>query len=104
MSSSCSFAALAAARALIAKGAHFVAGVAFMFASTNLVIELGILILIVLAWPFLVAELNGGLVLIALSSLLMRATYPRRGTFLSRPCSTRMASCSPTSWGSSTRT
>src|SRR6056297_1497990 len=45
-SSSCSFAALAAARALIKKGAHFIAGVAFMFASTNLVIELGILILI----------------------------------------------------------
>ena len=43
-SSSCSFAALAAARALVLKGAHFVAAVAFMFASTNLVIELGILI------------------------------------------------------------
>jgi uncharacterized membrane protein YraQ (UPF0718 family) len=78
LSSSCSFAALAAARALIAKGAHFVAGVAFMFASTNLVIELGILILIFLGWPFLVAELIGGLILITLSSLLIRATYPRR--------------------------
>jgi uncharacterized membrane protein YraQ (UPF0718 family) len=78
ISSSCSFAALAAARALIAKGAHFVAGVAFMFASTNLVIELGILILIFLGWPFLVAELVGGLVLIAISSLLIRATYPKR--------------------------
>ena len=43
-SSSCSFAALAAARSLVLKGAHFVAAVAFMFASTNLVIELGILI------------------------------------------------------------
>jgi len=43
-SSSCSFAALAAARALVLKGAHFMAAVAFMFASTNLVIELGILI------------------------------------------------------------
>jgi uncharacterized membrane protein YraQ (UPF0718 family) len=77
ISSSCSFAALAAARALLQKGAHFVATVAFMFASTNLVIELGILILIFLGWQFLVAEIVGGLVLIAVSSLLIRATYPK---------------------------
>lgn len=76
-SSSCSFAALATARSLLAKGAHFVAAVAFMFASTNLVIELGILILIFLGWQFLAAELVGGLVLIAISSLLIRATYPK---------------------------
>ena len=76
-SSSCSFAALAAARALIMKGAHFVAGVAFMFASTNLVIELGILILIFLGWQFLVAEIIGGLILITISSILIRLTYPR---------------------------
>ncbi len=75
-SSSCSFAALAAARSLVLKGAHFVAAVAFMFASTNLVIELGILILIFLGWQFLAAEIIGGLVLIALSGLLIRATYP----------------------------
>lgn len=77
ISSSCSFAALATARALVHKGAHFVAAVAFMFASTNLVIELGILILIFLGWQFLVAEIIGGLVLIAISSLLIRATYPK---------------------------
>lgn len=75
-SSSCSFAALAAARALIKKGAHFVAGVAFMFASTNLVIELGILIFIFLGWQFLAAELVGGLILIAISSVLIKFTYP----------------------------
>lgn len=75
-SSSCSFAALAAARALIKKGAHFIAGVAFMFASTNLVIELGILILIFLGWQYLVAEIVGGLVLIAISSSLIKLTYP----------------------------
>jgi uncharacterized protein len=75
-SSSCSFAALAAARTLIRKGAHFVAAVAFMFASTNLVIELGILILIFLGWQFLAAEIIGGLLLIAISTLLIRATYP----------------------------
>ena len=76
-SSSCSFAALAAARALIKKGAHFVAGVAFMFASTNLVIELGILILIFLGWEFLAAEIIGGLILIGISSLLIKLTYPK---------------------------
>lgn len=75
-SSSCSFAALAAARALIKKGAHFIAGVAFMFASTNLVIELGILILIFLGWQYLAAEIIGGLILIAISSVLIKLTYP----------------------------
>src|SRR6056297_356815 len=75
-SSSCSFAALAAARALIKKGAHFIAGVAFMFASTNLVIELGILIWIFLGWEYVAAEIVGGVVLIAISSLLIRLTYP----------------------------
>ncbi len=77
-SSSCSFAALAAARSLVLKGAHFVAAVAFMFASTNLVIELGVLILIFLGWQFLAAEIVGGLVLIVISTLLIRLTYPRR--------------------------
>ena len=76
-SSSCSFAALAAARSLVLKGAHFVAAIAFMFASTNLVIELGILILIFLGWPFLVAEIIGGLLLIAISTTLVRWTGPR---------------------------
>jgi len=77
-SSSCSFAALAAARALVQKGAHFVAAVAFMFASTNLVVELGILIVLFLGWPYLAAELLGGLLLIAVSSVLIRLTYPKR--------------------------
>ncbi|MBK0401340.1 permease, partial [Limibaculum sp. M0105] len=77
-SSSCSFAALAAARSLVMKGAHFVAAVAFMFASTNLVVELGILILIFLGPAFLAAEIAGGIVLIVISSLIIRATYPER--------------------------
>lgn len=78
VSSSCSFAALAAARALVMKGAHFVAAIAFMFASTNLVIELGILILIFLGWQFLAAEIIGGLVLIVISRQLVIWTYPKR--------------------------
>src|SRR6056297_4185252 len=78
ISSSCSFAALSAARALVQKGAHFVAAVAFMFASTNLVIVLGILILIFLGWQFLAAEVVGGVVLIAISSVLIRLTFPKQ--------------------------
>jgi uncharacterized membrane protein YraQ (UPF0718 family) len=77
LSSSCSFAALAAARSLVLKGAHFIAAVAFMFASTNLVIELGILIFIFLGWQFLLAEIIGGVVLIAISSVLIKLTYPK---------------------------
>lgn len=77
-SSSCSFAALAAARSLVMKGAHFIAAVAFMFASTNLVIELGILILIFLGWQFLAAEIVGGILLIAISSIIIRLTFPRQ--------------------------
>ncbi len=76
-SSSCSFAALATARSLVLKGAHFVAAVAFMFASTNLVIELGILIVIFLGWQFIAAEIAGGLLLIGISSVLIKLTYPK---------------------------
>ncbi len=78
ISSSCSFAALAAARSLVLKGAHFVAAVAFMFASTNLVIELGVLIFIFLGWQYVAAEIVGGVILIAISSILIRLTYPKK--------------------------
>lgn len=77
ISSSCSFAALATARSLLLKGAHFIAAVGFMFASTNLVIELGILIFIFLGWQFLAAEIVGGILLIVISSLLIRLTFPQ---------------------------
>jgi uncharacterized membrane protein YraQ (UPF0718 family) len=77
-SSSCSFAALAAARSLVIKGAHFIAAVVFMFASTNLVIELGILILIFLGWQFLAAEIIGGLLLISISTIAMKFIYPAK--------------------------
>ena len=78
ISSSCSFAALAAARSLFLKGAHFISTVAFMFASTNLVIELGILIFIFLGWEFVLAEVIGGLLLIVISSILIKLTYPKK--------------------------
>jgi len=78
ISSSCSFAALATARSLFLKGAHFISTVAFMFASTNLVIELGILIFIFLGWEFIVAEIIGGLILITISSILIKMTFPKK--------------------------
>jgi len=55
-----------------------------MFASTNLVIELGILIFIFLGWQFLAAEIVGGVLLIGISSLLMRLTYPKDWAKLAR--------------------
>ncbi len=70
-SSGCSFGAVA-----IAKGAHVVNVLAFMFASTNLIVELGLMILLLLGWEFLVAELLGGLVLIAVMALIVRLTLP----------------------------
>ncbi len=77
ISSSCSFAALSAARSLFQKGAHFIATVAFMFASTNLVIELGVLIFLFLGWEYLAAEIAGGILMIAISTILFRLTYPK---------------------------
>ncbi|WP_197489699.1 permease [Rossellomorea aquimaris] len=78
ISSSCSFAALAAGRSLFKKGAHFIPTLAFLFASTNLVIELGILIYVFLGWQFVVAELIGGVVLIFVTWILVKLTYPKK--------------------------
>ncbi|MDC3412580.1 permease [Aquibacillus sp. 3ASR75-11] len=78
ISSSCSFAALAAGKSLFKKGAHFVPTLAFLFASTNLVVELGILIYIFLGWQFVVAEIIGGIALIFVTWLLVKLTYPKK--------------------------
>ena len=77
-SSSCSYAAIAIAKSMFAKGASFASAMAFQFASTNLVFELGIVIWIFLGWEFTVAELVGGLVLIALMWLGLRLFVTRR--------------------------
>jgi uncharacterized membrane protein YraQ (UPF0718 family) len=77
ISSSCSFAALATTRALFAKGAGLVPALAFLLASTNLVIELGIVIAVFLGWQFVVGEYAGGVLLILLMWLLLRLTLPR---------------------------
>ncbi len=68
-SSSCSYAATAMARSMFAKGADFVTTMVFMFASTNLVIELGIVLVILLGWQFAVAEFVGGPIMIALLAI-----------------------------------
>jgi len=60
VSSSCSYAASALAKSLFAKGADFTASMIFMFASTNLVIELGLVLWILIGWQFALAEFVGG--------------------------------------------
>jgi uncharacterized protein len=77
-SSSCSYAAIAIAKSLFAKGASFASAMAFQFASTNLVFELGIVIWIFIGWQFTLAELVGGLILIALMWLGLRLFVSRR--------------------------
>ena len=74
ISSSCSFAALATTRSLFAKGAGFVASLAFLLASTNLVIELGIIIAVFLGWQFVVGEYVGGILLILFTWMIVRLT------------------------------
>lgn len=78
ISSSCSFSALSTTRAIFNKGAGLAPSLAFMLASTNLVIELGMVIAIFLGWQFVVGEYVGGIILILITWLLIRITRPRR--------------------------
>ena len=71
-SSSCSYAAVALARALFRKGADFTAAMAFEIGSTNLVIELGVLLALLMGWQFTVAEFIGGPVMIVILAVLFR--------------------------------
>ncbi|WP_226013441.1 permease [Halomicrobium salinisoli] len=75
-SSGCSFGAVAIGKGLFKKGAHAVNFLAFMFASTNLIVELGLMILLLLGWEFLLAELLGGVVLIAVMAVIVHLTLP----------------------------
>jgi uncharacterized membrane protein YraQ (UPF0718 family)/YHS domain-containing protein len=77
-SSSCSYAAIAIAKSLFEKGASAASALAFQFASTNLVFELGIVVWVLLGWQFTLAEFVGGLVLIAVMTLLLRLFVSRR--------------------------
>ncbi|HYK52246.1 MAG TPA: permease [Candidatus Eremiobacteraceae bacterium] len=76
-SSSCSYAAAATAKSIFKRGADFTTSMAFMFASTNLVIELGLILWRLMGWPFVVAEWFGGIVLIAIFALLARIFFAR---------------------------
>ncbi|MEY9909351.1 uncharacterized membrane protein YraQ (UPF0718 family) [Catenulispora sp. MAP12-49] len=71
-SSSCSYAAVALARSLFRKGANFTAATAFAFGSTNLVLELGVILWLLMGWQFTAAEFVGGPVMIVVLALLFR--------------------------------
>src|SRR4051812_9461192 len=71
-SSSCSYAAIAIAKSLFQKGASATSALAFQFASTNLVWELGLVLWILIGWQFTLAEFVGGVVMIALMAVLLR--------------------------------
>src|SRR5258708_3278842 len=72
-SSSCSYAAVALARSMFRKGANFTAAMPFQFASTNLVLELSILLAVLMGWQFTLAEFTGGPLMIAVMVLLFKA-------------------------------
>jgi len=77
-SSSCSYAAVALARSIFRKGANFTAAIVFMLASTNLVIELGIIMAILLGWQFTLAEFVGGPLMVAILAILFRGFLTSR--------------------------
>jgi hypothetical protein len=76
ISSSCSYAASALAKSLFAKGADFTASMIFMFASTNLVLELGLVIWVLIGWQFALAEFIGGAIMITLLAILLPRLIP----------------------------
>ena len=78
ISSSCSYSASALAKSLFSKGANFTASMVFMFASTNLVIELGLVLWILMGWQFAVAEFIGGAIMILLLKLLIPRLIPAK--------------------------
>ncbi len=73
-SSSCSYAAIALARSLFQKGASFTSAMVFELASTNLVIELGIILVVLMGWQFMAAEFVGGIIMVILIALIFRLT------------------------------
>src|SRR5258708_9698305 len=77
-SSSCSYAAVALARSLFVKGADFTAAMAFEIASTNLVVELGVIMALILGWRFTLGEFVGGPIMIVLLALLFRLFLKQR--------------------------
>jgi uncharacterized membrane protein YraQ (UPF0718 family)/YHS domain-containing protein len=82
VSSSCSYAASAMAKSLFVKGADYLAAMVFMFASTNLVIELGIVLVVLMGWQFAVSEFVGGIIMIVLLATI--GAFWLRGGQISR--------------------
>lgn len=77
-SSSCSYAAVALARSIFAKGASFTNAMIFEIASTNLVIELGIILIVLMGWQFMAAEFLGGILMVIIIALAMRLTLSKK--------------------------
>src|ERR671931_370300 len=83
-SSSCSYAAVALARSIFRKGASFTSAMAFELASTNLVIELGIILIVLMGWQFMAAEFVGGILMVVILALIFRLTLTPRLVELAR--------------------
>src|SRR6266705_6258579 len=77
-SSSCSYAAVALARSIFQKGASFTSAMVFELASTNLVIELGVILIVLMGWQFMAAEYLGGILMVILLAVLFRLTLTPR--------------------------
>src|SRR5438046_7953992 len=77
-SSSCSYAAVAVGRGLFRKGATFANAILFEFASTNLVFELGLVLLVLMGWQFVAAEFAGGLLMVAILAVAFKYTLRAR--------------------------
>src|SRR3984893_15414978 len=77
-SSSCSYAAVALARSIFRKGADFTAAMAFEIASTNLVAELSIILIVLMGWQFALAEFPGGLLMVVIIAMLFRIFLSRK--------------------------
>jgi uncharacterized membrane protein YraQ (UPF0718 family) len=80
ISSSCSYAASALAKSLFARGADFTSSMVFMIASTNLVVELGIVLWLLIGWQFALAEFVGGAIMITLLGIILPRALPARVT------------------------
>lgn len=97
ISSSCSYAASAISKSLIEKGADFTTSMVFMFASTNLVFELGLVMWTLIGWQFAAAEFVGGFIMIALLTLIIpHLKIPKRA--LSQPMTDGIASKPRSTW------
>ena len=77
-SSSCSYAAVALARSIFRKGADFTAAMAFELASTNLVAELSVILIVLMGWQFALAEFTGGPLMVAIMAVLFRIFLSRK--------------------------